>query len=194
MKKLLFLSAIGNGAGEGWSNGYKSKYLYSRIFRPAILSILVAFVVSCDSGSEKEDDPVPEPEYMQWTANVELNTKEIMGEHNHTIFFPATDCSYEIKCTNFPELHFFMVGVVGEHPWPDEPGYVPVEYWCSYRAKVESIYDGKSVVTPYYSFEIKGNTLYANLKGGTVDPVPCKLVFGIKADDDHCDTFEFVPE
>lgn len=153
-------------------------------------------MVSCDSDNKKEDDPVPEPEYMQWTANVELNVRvHYDGKRSYTIFFPPTDCSYEIKCTNFSELHFLRMDMLDEHPWPDEPGYVPVHYWCSWdRENVESIYDGKSVVTPYYSFEIKGNTLYANLKGGTVDPVPCRLIFGIKADDDHCDEFEFIPE
>lgn len=174
----------------------KSTYLYSIFFLKVIIAVLVILFVSCDSESKKEDDLAPESKFMQWEANVELNTKVYLTDKRmHTIYFPPSDCSYEIMCTNFSKLQFFGVDMIGEHLWPSDPGYVPVDYWCSWdRKNLGSIYDGKSVVTPYYSFEIRGNTLYANLKGGTVDPVPCMLTFGIKADDDHCETFRFIPE
>lgn len=175
----------------------KSSHLYSIVFRITILSVLAVLTVSCDSDSKKEEDPVPEPEFMQWTANVELNTKLLYnGRQRHYIFFPLTDCSYEIKCTNFSELEFVEMRMIGatdisQSPHPGDG--TPEWPWMTNPENTGSLSEGK-VYSPYYSFEIKGNTLYVNLKGGSTDRKPCELTFGLKADDDHCDEFEFIPE
>lgn len=175
----------------------KSTCLYPKAFRKTILLVLVVLLVSCDSESKKEDDPVIEPVFMQWTADVELNTKILNnGRQRHYIFFPLTDCSYEIKCTNFSELEFVemrMIGAPDMSQCPHPGDGTPEWPWMTDPENTGSLSEGK-VSSPYYNFEIKGNTLYVYLKGGSTDRKPCELTFGLKADDDHCDEFEFIPE
>lgn len=173
------------------ANSMNTQSLFFRIAEISLFLAILFCATSCKSDNDEFiDGPQSEEPTPKWEKNIEMYSH---GKNKYVTFFPEKDWSLTIKYDNCKELKFYTPKYIGANP-----DYDGSQYWNWDNVwddnNPDCIWTDRCRSTPYYRFEIVGNSVHVLLKGATKHPKPEHLYIGVEIDGKNRNEFHFYPE